>query len=53
MSITKLSCSVFWSYVITDDMILPGSIKGRLGGPSQRRLPSSLRSSVLEAVRLF
>ncbi|KAH6767928.1 tRNA/rRNA methyltransferase family protein [Perilla frutescens var. frutescens] len=46
---TKLSCSAFWSYVITEDMILPGSIKGRLGGPSQRRLPSSLCSSVLEA----
>ena len=51
MSFTKLSCSVFWSSVVIEDMALPGSIRGRLGGPSQRRLPSSPCTSVLEAVR--
>ncbi|KAK6146394.1 hypothetical protein DH2020_020263 [Rehmannia glutinosa] len=50
VSFTKLSCSVFWWGVVTEDMILPGSIKGKLGGPSQRRLPSSLCTSVLEAI---
>ncbi|KAL3834975.1 hypothetical protein ACJIZ3_009711 [Penstemon smallii] len=47
---TELSCSIFWSIVVTDDMALPGSIKGRLGGRSQRRLSSSLCTSVLEAI---
>ncbi|GFP96490.1 hypothetical protein PHJA_001793100 [Phtheirospermum japonicum] len=50
VSFTKLSCSVFWSGVVTEDMALPGSIKGKLGGPSQRRLSSSLCTSVLEAI---
>ncbi|XP_057773845.1 uncharacterized protein LOC130993110 isoform X2 [Salvia miltiorrhiza] len=50
VSFTKLSCSVFWSSVITEDMTLAGSVRGRLGGPSQRRLPSSPCTSVLEAI---
>ncbi|XP_042008836.1 uncharacterized protein LOC121757352 isoform X1 [Salvia splendens] len=50
MSFTKLSCSVFWSSVVIEDMALPGSIRGRLGGPSQRRLPCSPCTSVLEAI---
>ncbi|KAI3453453.1 hypothetical protein Pfo_010116 [Paulownia fortunei] len=47
---TKLSSSIFWSGVATEDMTLPGSIRGKLGGPSQRRLSSSLCTSVLEAM---
>ncbi|KAL0372987.1 UNVERIFIED_CONTAM: hypothetical protein Scaly_0980300 [Sesamum calycinum] len=50
VTFTKLSCSIFWSGVVTEDMSLPGSIRGKLGGPSQRRLPSSLCTSVLEAI---
>ncbi|KAL3619436.1 hypothetical protein CASFOL_037006 [Castilleja foliolosa] len=50
VSFTKLSCSVFWSGLVTEDMSLPGSIRGKLGGPSQRRLSSSLCTSVLEAI---
>lgn len=29
---------------------LPGSVTGKLGGPSQRRLSSSITSAVLRAV---
>ncbi|KAL7150015.1 hypothetical protein ABFS83_05G079800 [Erythranthe nasuta] len=50
VSFAKLSCSVFWSGVITEDMMLPSSIRGKLGGPSQRRLSSSLCTSVVEAI---
>lgn len=32
------------------DSQLPGSVKGKLGGPSQRRLSSSLSTVVLQAV---
>ncbi|KAL2548019.1 tRNA/rRNA methyltransferase (SpoU) family protein [Forsythia ovata] len=46
----KSSCSIFWSTVVAEDGILPGSITGRLGGPSQRRLSSSVGTSVLQAV---
>lgn len=34
-------------------MDLPCSIKGKLGGPSQRRLATSITSSVLQCVRPF
>ncbi|KAK4423009.1 putative methyltransferase TARBP1 [Sesamum alatum] len=50
VAFTKLSCSIFGSGVVTEDVSLPGSIRGKLGGPSQRRLPSSLCTSVLEAI---
>ncbi|PIN08693.1 hypothetical protein CDL12_18734 [Handroanthus impetiginosus] len=50
VSFAKLSCSVFGSAEVRVDMILPGSIRGKLGGPSQRRLPSSLCTSGLEAI---
>lgn len=46
----NLSCSIFWSGVATEDGNLPCSIKGKLGGPSQRRLPLSTSTSVLQAV---
>ncbi|XP_019190926.1 PREDICTED: uncharacterized protein LOC109185383 isoform X1 [Ipomoea nil] len=50
VSFARLSCYIFDSRSIIDDSVLPGSIKGRLGGPSQRRLPSSTASSVLQAI---
>ncbi|RLN39238.1 uncharacterized protein C2845_PM01G00170 [Panicum miliaceum] len=44
---SKLSCSVFWLRNI-ENMDLPYSVKGKLGGPSQRRLATSITSSVLQ-----
>ena len=49
---SKQSCSVFW-LKNTDNMDLPCSIKGKLGGSSQRRLATSVTSSVLQCVRPF
>ncbi|KAF8780329.1 hypothetical protein HU200_001429 [Digitaria exilis] len=46
---SKLSCSVFWLRNI-EDMDLPSSVKGKLGGPSQRRLATSITSSVLQGI---
>lgn len=46
---SKQSCSVFWLRS-TDIMDLPCSVKGKLGGPSQRRLATSITSSVLQCV---
>lgn len=51
VSFATMSCSIFWSNVKLDEAILPGSVKGKLGGPSQRRLPSSIATLVLLAVR--
>ncbi|WVZ55050.1 hypothetical protein U9M48_005765 [Paspalum notatum var. saurae] len=50
VDVGKMSCSVFWSRN-TENRDLPYSIKGKLGGPSQRRLTTSITSSVLQAVR--
>lgn len=50
ISHADLSCSIFWSSIPIEDENLPGSIKGKLGGPSQRRLSSSATTSVLQAV---
>ncbi|CAN4078084.1 unnamed protein product [Withania somnifera] len=44
------SCSIFWSKHMEEGGDFSGSVRGRLGGPSQRRLSSSLTSSVLQAV---
>ncbi|KAJ1415056.1 hypothetical protein SESBI_18418 [Sesbania bispinosa] len=44
------SCSVFWADVIAEDTALPGAVKGKLGGPSQRRLSISATSAVLQAM---
>ncbi|RLN15678.1 hypothetical protein C2845_PM02G40530 [Panicum miliaceum] len=46
---SKLSCSVFWLRNI-ENMDLPYSVKGKLGGPSQRRLATSITSSVLQGI---
>jgi tRNA guanosine-2'-O-methyltransferase len=48
VAFSKLSCSIFWLDV--DNKDLPPSIKGKLGGPSQRRLATSITSSVLQGV---
>jgi tRNA guanosine-2'-O-methyltransferase len=47
---SKTSCLVFWLKNM-ENMDLPYSVKGKLGGPSQRRLPTSITSSVLHGVR--
>lgn len=46
------SCSVFSSSIMVQDA-LPSSVKGKLGGPSQRRLSSSTTTAVLQAVLFF
>nr|XP_027085113.1 uncharacterized protein LOC113707145 isoform X2 [Coffea arabica] len=50
ISFAKSSCSIFWSNQVEYDCILPSSIRGRLGGPSLRRLSSSIATSVLQAI---
>ncbi|KAK4338184.1 hypothetical protein RND71_042671 [Anisodus tanguticus] len=50
VSYAGMSCSIFWSKHMEECGDFSGSIRGRLGGPSQRRLSSSLTSSVLQAV---
>lgn len=49
VAFSKLSCSVFW-FRDVDNKDLPPSNKGKLGGPSQRRLATSITSSVLQGV---
>ncbi|CAL5197917.1 unnamed protein product [Lathyrus oleraceus] len=44
------SCSVFWSGAVAEDTALPGAVRGKLGGPSQRRLPISATTAVLQAM---
>ncbi|XP_031391362.1 uncharacterized protein LOC116203654 isoform X2 [Punica granatum] len=46
----NVSCSIFWSSFTMKDAQLPGSVKGKLGGPSQRRLSTSLTTVVLQAI---
>ena len=49
VSFANLSCSVFSSGIEMEDSV-PGAVKGKLGGPSQRRLSSSSTTAVLQAV---
>lgn len=51
VSFANLSCSIFLSSSEIDDKVLPSSVRGKLGGPSQRRLSNSLTTAVLQAVR--
>ncbi|KAK3023238.1 hypothetical protein RJ639_043350, partial [Escallonia herrerae] len=46
---SKLSCSVFWSSMVTEDSSWPSAIRGKLGGPSQRRLSASTSTAILQA----
>ncbi|XP_047325070.1 uncharacterized protein LOC124928866 [Impatiens glandulifera] len=50
VSFATSSCSVFWSGDLMVDNNLPCSVRGKLGGPSQRRLSSSTTASVLQAI---
>ncbi|XP_038975509.1 uncharacterized protein LOC103710780 [Phoenix dactylifera] len=50
LSFSKLMSQVFWSISVVKDTQLPSSVKGKLGGPSQRRLASLTTSAVLQAV---
>ncbi|XP_040986583.1 uncharacterized protein LOC121234635 isoform X3 [Juglans microcarpa x Juglans regia] len=50
VSFANLSCSIYSSSTVIDDMDLPSSVRGKLGGPSQRRLSSSTTAAVLQAV---
>ncbi|KAL5815078.1 hypothetical protein ACOSQ3_025873 [Xanthoceras sorbifolium] len=50
VSFGNMSCSIFWSSVVTEDISLPSSVRGKLGGPSQRRLSSSTTTAVLQAI---
>lgn len=47
----RRSAAVFWEHY-SDPVVLPASVSGKLGGPSQRRLPSTLTSAVLQGVGL-
>ncbi|KAL9246886.1 hypothetical protein vseg_020367 [Gypsophila vaccaria] len=49
ISVAEASCSIFWDDAAVDNE-LPGSVTGKLGGPSQRRLSSRMRTSVLQAI---
>ncbi|KAJ0961816.1 hypothetical protein J5N97_029644 [Dioscorea zingiberensis] len=49
LSYAKSVSTIFWSICIRDTE-LPHSIKGKLGGPSQRRLASHTTSDVLQAI---
>ncbi|XP_058009472.1 uncharacterized protein LOC131168902 [Hevea brasiliensis] len=49
VSFASMSSSVFWKSIVNDTN-LPSSVRGKLGGPSQRRLSSSTTTAVLEAI---
>ncbi|KAK1306093.1 hypothetical protein QJS10_CPA10g01026 [Acorus calamus] len=49
VSFAKTVCSIFWLRPIVSD-VLPPSVRGKLGGPSQRRLASFTTTSVLQAI---
>ncbi|XP_029120003.1 uncharacterized protein [Elaeis guineensis] len=49
VSFAKLVSQVFWSISVVKDIQLPSSVKGKLGGPSQRRLASLSTTAVLQA----
>lgn len=49
----KSVCPLLLSVDVTEEADLPCSVKGKLGGPSQRRLASFMTSSVLQAVLPF
>nr|XP_048320592.1 uncharacterized protein LOC107430356 isoform X2 [Ziziphus jujuba var. spinosa] len=49
VAFANLSCSIF-SFRANMEDSLPSSVKGKLGGPSQRRLSSSTTTVVLQAI---
>ncbi|CAA7028190.1 unnamed protein product [Microthlaspi erraticum] len=50
ISFADSSCSIFWSHTTVENGALSGSVTGKLGGPSQRRLSAPTTTAVLEAV---
>ncbi|XVF10929.1 hypothetical protein REPUB_Repub07fG0225600 [Reevesia pubescens] len=50
VAFANLSCSIFSSFSEMEDKVLPSSVRGKLGGPSQRRLSNSLTTAVLQAI---
>ncbi|KAJ7549851.1 hypothetical protein O6H91_07G072000 [Diphasiastrum complanatum] len=50
VSYASRATAVFWEYDHVGPLDLPLSVTGKLGGPSQRRLPASTTSAVLKAV---
>ncbi|KAK3029857.1 hypothetical protein RJ639_038291 [Escallonia herrerae] len=50
VSFSILSCSIFWSSMVTEDSSRPSAIRGKLGGPSQRRLSASTSTAILQAI---
>ncbi|KAL1371104.1 hypothetical protein HN51_001329 [Arachis hypogaea] len=50
VQVANQASSIFWSGIVTEDSTLPGAVKGKLGGPSQRRLSISTTTAVLQAV---
>ncbi|XP_043715500.1 uncharacterized protein LOC122663896 isoform X2 [Telopea speciosissima] len=50
VSFAESACSTFWSIPVFEDVRLPSSVRGKLGGPSQRRLASCTTASVLQAI---
>ncbi|KAF8379188.1 hypothetical protein HHK36_028617 [Tetracentron sinense] len=50
VSFAKSACSIFWSSNVMENALLPCSVRGKLGGPSQRRLDSSTTTTVLQAI---
>ncbi|KAJ8763861.1 hypothetical protein K2173_003643 [Erythroxylum novogranatense] len=49
VSFANICCSIFWSHV-DKGTILPNSVRGKLGGPSQRRLSTLTTTCVLKAI---
>ncbi|XP_021892840.1 uncharacterized protein LOC110810851 isoform X1 [Carica papaya] len=49
VSFANLSSSIFHLTLAVEDTTLPNSIRGKLGGPSQRRLSTSTTTAVLQA----
>ncbi|CAN1333845.1 Probable methyltransferase TARBP1 [Linum perenne] len=50
VSFANMSCPIFWANV-GEDVALPGTVRGKLGGPSQRRLASVTTTAVLQAIK--
>ncbi|RZC48081.1 hypothetical protein C5167_041028 [Papaver somniferum] len=44
------SCSIFWAKPMAGDEILSCAVTGKLGGPSRRRLSSSMATAILNAI---
>ncbi|KAL8088926.1 hypothetical protein AgCh_038625 [Apium graveolens] len=50
ISFAQFSCSILWSHMVVDDTDMPSSIRGRLGGPTQRRLSVLTTTVILQAI---